>query len=73
MADAKKCDRCGAFYEAYKPGRNSAPFNGLDAMLLSPRDEHLVTRLELCPACANYLYAVLTAFKDPAPQVKEGS
>ena len=72
MADAKKCDRCGAFYEKYYPGKHGTPFNGLDLMRFGPRDEeYLAARLELCPACADYLCAVLTVCGNLPP--KEGS
>lgn len=67
MADAKKCDRCGTFYEVYVPKKTAARLNAVDLMALCENglsSEHLVRRMELCPACAAYIHAVLTVWSD---------
>ena len=70
MADAKKCDRCGSYYEPYNLSR-IAGSNAVDEMLLTPLrhllDEMrptplghvLIEQWELCPVCSAYLHAVL--------------
>ena len=74
MADAKKCDRCGAFYEAYRPGKKGPPMNGIDMMDLGDpiTDEKLIRRFELCPTCAAYLHAVLIIEPVPAGRTLDG-
>lgn len=61
MADAKKCDRCGVYYDRYVPDKRSPQLNCVDEMLITgySDNEQLVKRWELCPVCAAYLHAVL--------------
>lgn len=70
MANAKKCDRCGTYYDLYVPARrNNPPLNGVDEMQIVGASEALLKRYELCPACARYIHAVLSAPPDtPAKQ-----
>ena len=70
MADAKKCDRCGAFYDAYVPARrDNPPLNAVDEMQIVGATEAALKRFELCPVCSRYIHAVLsTPPKTPAKQ-----
>lgn len=70
MADAKKCDRCGAYYDAYVPARrDNPPLNGVDEMQLVGNTGELLKRFELCPNCARFIHAALcTPPSRPAKQ-----
>lgn len=60
MANAKKCDRCGAYYDAYVPARrDNPPLNGVDEMQILCNTEARLKRFELCPACARFIHAAL--------------
>lgn len=54
MADAKKCDRCGKFYELYgggeKPNLIVEAYNGYFVAAFED-DYEEITRWELCPEC----------------------
>ena len=71
MADAKKCDRCGAFYAIYY-GKNDddPPWNTVDERCISPySNNQRYQRYELCPSCSRYIHAVLsTPPETPAKQ-----
>lgn len=59
MADAKRCDLCGAFYEAYRVFGGFVDFNEIvtrrsDAGCLIVRNCY-----ELCPKCAADLTTVI--------------
>lgn len=61
MADAKKCDRCGTFYEVYGKAKDDPEFNTVEEVLLFPwSNNRKCRRYELCPACVRYIHAVLT-------------
>lgn len=69
MADAKKCDRCGAFYEVYGKNKGDPEFNTVEEILLLPwSNSRKDIRYELCPACARYIHAVLTTLPDQPPK-----
>lgn len=69
MADAKKCDRCGTFYEVYGLKKGDPEFNTVEEVLLFPRSNNgKYKRYELCPVCARYLHAVLTTPPDQPPE-----
>lgn len=65
MADAKKCDRCGAFYQVAR-GRTKPLVNGIDLMDL--QTERIVERLELCPSCAAFVSELIHV---PMRELKE--
>lgn len=76
MASAKKCDRCGKFYDIYGPNTASsktvtlADANVVD-MLVFPKygDAIRIKRFELCPICAAYVGAVLSTPPYQPPEV----
>lgn len=58
MADAKKCDRCGKYYDAY--GTINTP--DLVIGTIVDKDYVEIRRWELCPACMqNILYHMTNA------------
>lgn len=48
MANAKKCDRCGAFYTKSKPIK-------IGETQLSISNSHSTTLFDLCPECVDKL------------------
>lgn len=61
MANAKKCDRCGVYYDPYVPARrDNPPLNGVDEMQLVGANEAIFKRFELCPTCARFIHAALS-------------
>ncbi len=54
MADAKKCDRCGALYEAYVP-KGKSEFNHLRIFKDRPGSFERIKCFDLCPVCSDYL------------------
>lgn len=64
MASAKKCDRCGAFYQKDDFSKNNkglelSSFNGL-----------AWDRLDLCPECSHFLKEW---FKNPIKERESGA
>lgn len=58
MANAKKCDRCGKFYERYDTDVNGFPANSLAVLKEATLDELLDRAklrffIDLCPDCMN--------------------
>lgn len=57
MAQAKKCDRCGTFYEYYLNGTKSGDVNGV-RLVRNSADGPLIYEqsvLDLCPKCMGML------------------
>ena len=55
MADAKKCDRCGVFYEYY-PIKVGEDFNGVTTTHThKDRNRYSVDHLDLCQNCSTSL------------------
>lgn len=65
MSDAKKCDRCGKFYDIYKPvdGVADTPC-GFGFRFLDKWGSLLPTRYDLCPNCMCELTKWLTNPKE---------
>lgn len=66
MSDAKKCDRCGAFYETYAP------------TIVIKKDTGLrIITMDLCPVCQDSLESWLTLrpkeAADGKPEEKQSS
>ena len=55
MSDAKKCDRCGRFYDIYKPDDNAVGFRFIDSAEYPLRPVY-----DLCPDCMGELINWLT-------------
>ena len=52
MALAKKCDRCGKFYEAYNTAKDSENINGIMTLNLDDQRKYYSHEpLDLCPEC----------------------
>ena len=52
MALAKKCDRCGKFYEAYNTTNDSENINGIMTLNLDDLRKYYSHKpLDLCPKC----------------------
>lgn len=58
MADAKKCDRCGAFYTTQKDIKVhivTAPCEKVNYLRLEYSDKLERKRIDLCPECVDEL------------------
>ena len=56
MATARKCDRCGSYYDSYNIINNSEKINGI--MLINIYSDNRYFShgsRDLCPACSNEL------------------
>ena len=56
MAIAKKCDRCGLYYDPYNYEKNAEKINGIKLMNIhSDSDNRCFSHgpYDLCPACSN--------------------
>ena len=52
MALAKKCDRCGNFYESYNTTNDSKNINGIMTLNLDEQGRYYEHKpLDLCPNC----------------------
>lgn len=51
MAEAKKCDRCGKFYEVYNTTNDSENINGIVTLNLDNHRKYYHEPLDLCPEC----------------------
>ena len=52
MANAKKCDRCGKFYDEYNTCRNNKKPNGIQVISLDTNHKYFEYALiDLCPEC----------------------
>lgn len=63
MANAKKCDRCGSYYDLNCFGKYGIS-HGIDELRIDGFNVERIKRFELCPACGRYLHDVLTRSKD---------
>lgn len=55
---AMKCDRCGAFYEAYTT-KGKRCFNHIRTYDETPSRSERRAYFDLCPVCSDYLRSVL--------------
>ena len=56
MANARKCDRCHAFYEEYGVENDSENVNAIRLLNLDSKREYYTQDIfDLCPACMNGL------------------
>lgn len=61
MANARRCDRCGKFYDEYERPTKQGKGNGLMITNVdSKRDYWPKPILDLCPACMDELEVWLT-------------
>ena len=52
MALAKKCDRCGKFYDEYNFAKDDKNINGIMTLNLDEHDDYYAhDPLDLCPSC----------------------
>ena len=52
MALAKKCDRCGKFYDEYNFAKDDKNINGIMTLNLDEQDHYYTHEpLDLCPSC----------------------
>ena len=52
MALAKKCDRCGKFYDEYNFAKDDKNINGIMTLNLDAQDHYYTHKpLDLCPSC----------------------
>ena len=52
MALAKKCDRCGKFYDEYNFANDDKNINGIMTLNLDAQDHYYTHKaLDLCPSC----------------------
>lgn len=52
MALAKKCDRCGKFYDAYNSAKDDKNINGIMTLNIDEQDRYYTHKpLDLCPSC----------------------
>ena len=52
MSLAKKCDRCGKFYDEYNFARDDKNINGIMTLNLDDQDDYYAhDPLDLCPSC----------------------
>ena len=66
MADAKRCDICGGFYELYYVGTDRPSANGgyIDGLrLMCFRSQTTLGCYDLCEKCANDLLAFINQHK----------
>lgn len=64
MADAKKCDRCGIFYE--HTNTNDVPaYKGMKIRKVTIGGESFEMEFDLCPSCAKATWSFLFSKKEP--------
>ena len=52
MAIAKKCDRCGVFYESYNVKYDSKKINGILTLNIDDEQRYFPNKkIDLCPKC----------------------
>ena len=52
MALAKKCDRCGKFYDEYNFEKDNKNINGITTLNLDAKGDYYIHKtLDLCPSC----------------------
>lgn len=65
MADAKKCDRCGKFYQEMVSPKLTV------RQYVSMRGSHV--DYDLCPKCTEKLYAFMKIERDPSKKINSES
>lgn len=57
MAIARRCDRCGSYYNEYNTKQNSAEkINGINLLNIDSNNNYFTHGpYDLCPACSNEL------------------
>lgn len=56
MAVARKCDRCGVYYDEYNVKNNAGKINGIVFANIVSQDKYYSRGLyDLCPACSDEL------------------
>ena len=56
MANARKCDRCGLYYDSYNDKNNSEKINGIMLINIDSNNRYFSHGPhDLCPACSNEL------------------
>lgn len=56
MANAKKCDRCGKFYENYNSRNSEKEINGIITLNIDKKDQYFNHGpYDLCPRCSKEL------------------
>ena len=54
MATAKKCDRCGSYYDEYNVQYNAEKINGINLLIIDSNNGYFsYGPHDLCPACSN--------------------
>lgn len=56
MATARKCDRCGLYYDEYNVKDNAEKINGINLLIVDSDNRYFSHGpRDLCPACSNEL------------------
>ena len=56
MANAKKCDRCGSYYDEYNIRKNSEKINIVMIINIDSKDDYYSHGpYDLCPVCSDEL------------------
>lgn len=56
MANAKKCDRCGSYYDSYNDKSNAKKINGIMLINIDSNNRYFSHGpYDLCPACSDEL------------------
>lgn len=63
MAEAKKCDVCGSFYERYNTQRNQQSPNYVELCQETKNDSITIYAYDTCPACMDAIQAFIAARK----------
>lgn len=53
--DAKKCDRCGIFYQTNRDYYDKVGYNGIVGFATTNKDKKIVHVFDLCEDCVNDL------------------
>ena len=56
MANAKKCDRCGSYYDSYNDKNNAEKINGIMLINIDSNNRYFSHEpYDLCPVCSDEL------------------
>ena len=66
---AKKCDRCGSFYEPYGKMQNPKNASGIMLINIDENGKYWVNPItDMCPDCMKQLYDFLGGVKNATPR-----
>ena len=65
MADARKCDLCGKFYDAYNTKNDSKKVSGLILANVDAKGRYFEHGgIDCCPECMNEIMSVMNKLKE---------